>query len=144
MTGLEQMRAFVLQDFPAPPVAELIGFRFESVSSGRAVMRLDAERRHMNPMGTLHGGVICDLGDAAMGGAVASTLAEGESYTTIELKANFFKPVREDELTAEATVVRTTRTLAYVECDVSDSSGSLVARLASTCMVLRGDAARGR
>jgi uncharacterized protein (TIGR00369 family) len=54
---------------------------------------LDAGPQHANPMGTLHGGILCDLADAAMGIAYASTLEEGESFTTLELKINFFKPI---------------------------------------------------
>ncbi|MFQ5771237.1 MAG: PaaI family thioesterase, partial [bacterium] len=50
-------------------------------------------KQHANPMGTLHGGVLCDIADAAMGMAYASTLEQGESFTTLELKINFLKPV---------------------------------------------------
>jgi len=56
-------------------------------------------------MGTLHGGILCDIADAAMGMAFASTLAPGESFTTIELKINFFRPVWEARLRAEGKVV---------------------------------------
>jgi uncharacterized protein (TIGR00369 family) len=88
-------------------------------------------------MGTLHGGVYCDLADAAMGYAYASTLAEGETFTTVELKINFFRPVRKGKLTAEARVIRAGSNLGYVECDVRDGEGKFVARAASTCMKLR-------
>jgi uncharacterized protein (TIGR00369 family) len=88
-------------------------------------------------MGTLHGGVYCDLADAAMGYAFASTLGEGETFTTVELKINFFRPVRKAKLTAEARVVRAGATLGYVECDIRDGEGRLAARAASTCMKLR-------
>jgi uncharacterized protein (TIGR00369 family) len=127
-----------------PPVARLIGFEVIEARDGRAVFEMDASDRHYNPMGTMHGGVLCDLGDAAMGVAMASTLDAGESFTTIELKVNFFKPVRRAHLTASARMVRRSKSLGYLECDVVDEGGSLVARLASTCMVLRGDAAKGR
>jgi uncharacterized protein (TIGR00369 family) len=70
------------------------------VEPGRAVMALEAGERHANPMGTLHGGVLCDLADAAMGMAYAATLDEGETFTTLELKINFLKPVRTGRLTA--------------------------------------------
>ena len=88
-------------------------------------------------MGTLHGGVYCDLADAAMGYAYAAALGEGETFTTVELKINFFRPVRKGRLTAEARVVRAGKTLGYVECDVTDAEGRLVARAASTCMKVR-------
>jgi uncharacterized protein (TIGR00369 family) len=129
---------------PPPPVARLIGFTLTDVEPGRAVIAFDADGRHANPMGTLHGGVLCDLADLAMGTAVGSILERGESFTTLELKANYFKPVWNQRLTANARIVKRTRTICYVECDVVDDKQSLVARLASTCMILRGDIAAGR
>ena len=56
-----------------------MGLVGEKIEPGRAVFEMRAEERHHNPMGTLHGGVYCDLADAAMGWAYAATLAEGES-----------------------------------------------------------------
>ena len=100
--------------------------------------------KHANPMGTLHGGVLCDLGDLTMGTAVGSTLGRGETFTTIELKVNFFKPVRDGRIEATARIVKRTRSVCFVECDVVDAKGSLVARLGSTCMILRGEQAAGR
>jgi uncharacterized protein (TIGR00369 family) len=72
-----------------------------------------------------------------MGYAYAATLGEGESFTTVELKINFFRPVCKGKLTAEAKVLRAGATLGYVECDVKDGEGRLAARAASTCMKLR-------
>src|SRR5215470_8201570 len=69
-----------------PPVARLIGFTLAALQPGQAVIELEATAQHANPMGTLHGGVLCDIADAAMGMAYASTLGEGETFTTIELK----------------------------------------------------------
>ena len=79
-----------------------------------------------------------------MGCAVATTLDEGQSYTTLELKANFFKPVRSGRLTARASVMRRTRRIRYAEVEVADEDGSLVAKLSSTCLVLDGADAEGR
>ena len=122
---------------PLAPVAKLVGIRPKSVQPGRALLEMDADERHHNPMGTLHGGIYCDLADLAMGWAFASSLKEGESFTTLELKINFLKAVRKATLTAEARVVSGGRTIGFVECDVRDESGRLVARASSTCMVLR-------
>jgi hypothetical protein len=70
-----------------PPIASLIGFRPVALAPGHAVFELDTDLdRQANPMGTLHGGILCDLADRAMGFAYASTLADGESFTTLELK----------------------------------------------------------
>jgi uncharacterized protein (TIGR00369 family) len=95
-------------------------------------------------MGTLHGGILCDIADAAMGTAFASTLAPDESFTTIELKINFFRPVWEAQLRAEGNVVRRGSTIGYIERDIVDEGGRLIAKAFSTCMALRGERAKGR
>ena len=75
------------------PVADLIGFSIEPVGDGQARGWLDATSRHANPMGTLHGDILCDVADAAMGMAFVTTLATDESFTTMLLAINFFRPV---------------------------------------------------
>jgi uncharacterized protein (TIGR00369 family) len=126
------------------PVAKLVGFRLTSVENGKATFELDAGPQHANPMGTLHGGVLCDVADAAMGIAYASTLGDGESFTTLELKINFLRPFRNGTLTATARVVKAGRTVGLAECDVTDATGRLIARAMSTCMTLRGESSEGR
>jgi uncharacterized protein (TIGR00369 family) len=126
------------------PVARLIGFEAKDIADGRATVVLAAGPRHANPMGTLHGGILCDIADAAMGIAFASTLAPEESFTTVELKINFFRPVWQARLKAQATVVRRGQTIGYVECTITDDENRLVAKAASTCMVLRDQKAAGR
>jgi uncharacterized protein (TIGR00369 family) len=128
----------------APPIAQLLGIRAVAFDEGSVVFELDADGRHANPMGTLHGGVLCDLADLAMGVALYSTLESGESFTTLELKMNFLKPIWTGRLTARAQVKKGGRTTALLECEVRDDKGSLVAFATSTCMILRGDMARGR
>src|SRR6266850_7349007 len=121
------------------PVGKLVGFRPTSVETGRAVFELEAGPQHANPMGGLHGGVLCDVADAAMGVAYASTLQDGESFTTIELKINFLRPFKSGRLVATGHVVKAGRTIGLVECDVTDAEGRLIARAMSTCMTLRGE-----
>jgi uncharacterized protein (TIGR00369 family) len=79
-----------------------------------------------------------------MGMAFASTLGPEESFTTVELKINFFRPVWEARLRAEGRVVQRGRTIGYMECTVTDEENRLVAKAASTCMVLLGQKAAGR
>jgi uncharacterized protein (TIGR00369 family) len=126
------------------PIARLIGFEAKDIADGRATVVLPAGPQHANPMGTLHGGILCDIADAAMGLAFASTLPREESFTTVELKINFFRPVWEAQLKAEGTVVRRGNTIGYMECTITDEENRLVAKAASTCMVLRGQKASGR
>jgi uncharacterized protein (TIGR00369 family) len=127
-----------------PPVAELIGIEVERTEGGETVMTLLAEERHSNPMGTLHGGILCDLADAAMGMAYFSTLEPGESFTTLELKINFLRPFWTGRLVARGHVVSKGRTVGMTECVIEDDQGRLVAKASSTCLTLRGDDAAGR
>ena len=126
------------------PVADLVGFLPVSFGEGMALFEMEAGRKYHNPMGTVHGGILCDIADAAMGFAFASTLGPGESFTTLELKINFLRPVFEGKLTANARVAHRGRTVGMVECDVVNAEGKTVARASSTCSVLRGEAAKGR
>ena len=127
-----------------PPIADLIGFDIEGIEDGRAVASLQAGPQHANPMGTMHGGVLCDLADAAMGMAFASTLAADEFFTTITLNINFFRPVWKQFLRAEARVTNRSKNVGYVECEITDQDGKLVAKSNSTVYVLRGDARNDR
>jgi uncharacterized protein (TIGR00369 family) len=122
---------------PPPPIGRLLGFTLKAIEPGLAAFEMEVDDRHHNPMGTLHGGVYCDLADAAMGFAYAATLKEDESFTTVELKINFLRAVRQGKLVAEARVVKAGSTLGYIECDVTDQNGKLVAKAASTCIKLR-------
>ena len=127
-----------------PPAAELVGFRMVSFAGGESRFEMDAGRRHHNPMGTVHGGILCTLADSAMGMAFASTLGAGETFTTLEIKVNYLRPVFEEKLYASAKVVHRGRTVGLVECDITTEEGKLVARAVSTCSVLRGEKAEGR
>lgn len=138
-TILELAQKMMLGEVPPAPISRLLGFVIKAIEPGHAIFEMEVDDRHHNPMGTLHGGIYCDLADAAMGYAYAATLAEGETFTTVELKINFLRAVRRGRLTAEARIVKAGGTLGYVECDVTNQSGKLVAKAASTCIKLRED-----
>jgi len=141
--GTEPKRELVREEFPAP-IGKLLGLTLTSGEAGRATVEFEATERHANPMGTLHGGVLCDIADAAMGAAYRSVLGDRESFTTLELKINFLRPVWKAKLRAEAKIVRSGRVVGLVECDILDEQQRLVARASSTCMTLRGQLAEGR
>jgi uncharacterized protein (TIGR00369 family) len=127
-----------------PPVAELIGFELVEAGAGECTMRLEAEERHANPMGTLHGGILCDIADGAMGMAFFSTLEEGETFTTLELKINYLRPFWTGTLLAHGTVISRGKTVGLTECRIVDDQERLIAHATSTCMALRGDMGQGR
>jgi uncharacterized protein (TIGR00369 family) len=127
-----------------PPVAELLGIDRVSFGDGKCTMKLEAGEQHANPMGTLHGGILCDIADAAMGMAFVSTCEDGESFTTLELKINFVRPFWTGTLLAHGWVVSRGKTVGLTECDVVDEDNRLIAKATSTVMALRGEAAQGR
>jgi uncharacterized protein (TIGR00369 family) len=127
-----------------PPIADLIGLEAVGFENGEAIMELEAGERHSNPMGTIHGGILCDLADAAMGMAYFSQLEPGETFTTLELKINYLRPFWTGRLVAHGRVVHRGKTVGMTECDVVDDKGRLIAKATSTCLTLRGDAAQGR
>jgi len=145
MTSYSDLPSRILRgDLEAPPIAKLLGFRLTGVERGKVTIEMAADQRHANPMGTLHGGVLCDLADAAMGMAHATTLEDGESFTTLELKINFLKPIWSAKLKAVGIVVKRGKTVGLAQCDVTDEKDQLVARATCTQMTLRGDQAQGR
>jgi uncharacterized protein (TIGR00369 family) len=142
---LDALEAQVRGELPPPPIAKTIGMRLVHVEPGKSVFELDADaERHGNPMGTVHGGVLCDVADGALGVAFASTLEEGETFTTLELKINFLRTDWSGLLTATGTLVHRGRTVGMTECEIVDTEGRLIAKATSTCLVLRGDKAAGR
>lgn len=137
MSFREHLDAMLRGEVPPPPVAELLGIRLVSVDDGEAVFAMEARPEHANPMGTLQGGVICALADAAMGMAYATRLEEGESFTTLELKTNYLRAVTEGTLTATGRVIHGGRTVGLTDCEVVDGQGRRIAHATSTCMTLR-------
>jgi uncharacterized protein (TIGR00369 family) len=141
---LEMAKRVVAGELQQMPILQLLGAKVIAVEEGGATVSLPVDERLANPMGTLHGGVMCDIADAAMGMAYASTLEDGESFTTLELKINFLRPVWRATLAARATVVQRGRTAGLAECSITDEKGRLVARATCTCLTLRGEQASGR
>jgi uncharacterized protein (TIGR00369 family) len=133
---LDGMQQLLRGETPQPPAATLIGMALESFGAGEAVVALKADERHGNPMGTMQGGLLAALADAAMGWAYMTTLGEGESYTTLEMKINFLKPVWKGRVAARGRVRKGGRTV--------DGEDALVAHAVGTCMTLRGQQAAGR
>ena len=144
MRAIDRFRQMVSGEIEGPPIGRLLDMRMTEIDEGRAVFVLEAGPQHTSPLGTVHGGIICDVADAALGCAHASLLEEGVTFATIELKINFLKPVWAGRLTAVGTVVKAGRTIGLTECRVTDQGGSLVAYATATCMTLRGEAAEGR
>jgi uncharacterized protein (TIGR00369 family) len=139
MTHLERLKKMMAGEIPGAPVAEVLGFKITEVEEGRVVIEMEASERLHNPMGTLHGGILGDLADAAMGYAFASTLRDDELFTTVEIKLNFLKPVWKTKLQAVGQLIKKGNSTGLLECHVYDEKESLVAHSTSTCMILKGN-----
>src|SRR5262245_16231726 len=143
-TMLAAIRGIQQGEVPPPAVASLIGFTIAEVEPGLAVVEFEAGERHANPMGTLHGGILCDIADAAMGMAYASSLEEPDRVPALDQASGRDQPTRPDRLEEVDLELQGRERLVVVECDIHDDKDRLVARASSTCMTLRGTQATGR
>jgi len=118
------------------PIIDLLKIELVELSKGKAILKMHAHAVHHNVIGTVHGGIFCDIGDVTMGCALAPMLNEGESFTTVELSTNYLRKVIDDVITATATVIKRGRRIILVECELHNSEGKLICKMKSTCMVL--------
>ncbi|MFX0048510.1 MAG: PaaI family thioesterase [Candidatus Hermodarchaeota archaeon] len=120
---------------PTPPIAQLLGFKFTDYCDGCTTVEMEITEKYWNPMKTLHGGVYCDLADAAMGFSFLTTLSEDELFTTVDLRINYLKPVTTGKLVASSKIIKRGKRLGYMECEIVNEQGKLVAKASSTCII---------
>lgn len=126
-------------------IANTLGFKLIEVGPGTATMEIVADtNKHANPMGTIHGGVLCDIADAAIGTAHATSWEDGESFTSLDQQITFFRPVWDGRIRAVAKPVNVGCQISRYVCDILRDDDKLVAQVTSTVMTLRGDQASGR
>ena len=134
--GPEGFAKMADDSYPTWPLGSVLGIELESMGDGESRWCMEVGTKHANPMGTVHGGVLCDIGDAALSTAYMSTLEEGQLFTTVDLRINFLRPVRSGRLEAVGRVVHRGRNLGMAESEVTKGTGELVAKLSGTCMTL--------
>lgn len=126
-------------------ISQTLSMRVISVGPGVATVEIDADSEiHGNQQGTVHGGLICELADAAIGTAHSTLMREGESFASIDLKVNFIRPVWKSVLRAIARPVQSGNTISHYNCEVFRDDGKLAATAISAVMTLRGEKATGR
>ena len=137
MPGLAIMQAMLEGRFPYPPIAETLDFFLVEVDEGSATFQGTPQVRHLNPMGTVHGGWYATLLDSAVGCAVQTMLEPGYGYTTAELSVNLVRGARLDggPLRAIGTVLHCGRQVATAEGKIVDAQGKLYAHATTTCLV---------
>jgi uncharacterized protein (TIGR00369 family) len=137
MTGLEYIQALIDGSVPPPPIVNLMNMRAVAAEVGRVTFTCEPNESHYNPIGTVHGGLVCTLLDSVAGCAVQTTLPAGQGYTSLEIKVNYLRPVlaTTGTLTAVGIVTKPGRRAAFADCTVTDSQGRLVATASSTLLV---------
>jgi uncharacterized protein (TIGR00369 family) len=140
LPGLELVRRMMSGELPPPPIADVLGLRLVEVDEGRAVFEGDPGEQHYNIIGTVHAGFTTTLLDSAMGCALTTTLDAGVPWTTLELKANFTRPITAETGTVRCTgtIVHPGRKVATTEARMEDLRGRLLAHATSTILVLSG------
>jgi uncharacterized protein (TIGR00369 family) len=136
-SGLEVMRAMLDGTLPYAAIARTLDFTIVEVGDGRAVFQGTPMERHLNPLGTVHGGWIATLLDSALGCAVHTRLPAGRGYTTAELSVNYVKAVtpRVPRVRAEGRVIHCGKQLATAEARLVGADGTLYAHATTTCLV---------
>ncbi len=141
MSGLEFLRAIMDGELPPPPIASLLGFRPSKIEFGNVVFEGTPDESVYNPIGTVHGGLVCTLADTVAACAVHTTLPAGVRYTSIDLNVSYTRPVTKDSgsLRAIGTVVKPGRRVAFASAEILDAVGKVVATATSSCLVMGPD-----
>lgn len=135
--GLSFLRGMLDGAYPMPPMFQTLGLHLAEVAYGRALFAGEPQARHYNPIGSVHGGFAMTLLDSALACAIHSTLQQGESYTTLEIKVNLVRPLTQNTgpVRAEGRLIHRGRTLGTSEGDIKDAGGKLYAHATTTCMI---------
>jgi uncharacterized protein (TIGR00369 family) len=138
LSGLDFLLAIREGRLPPPPIAQLMGFSLVHVEKGLAAFECVPDESVYNPIGLVHGGLVCTLCDSAAGCAVQTTLEAGVAYTSIDINVSYLRPITKESGLIRATG-RTTkpgRRVAYATVEVTDGAGKLLAHAASNCLVM--------
>jgi uncharacterized protein (TIGR00369 family) len=137
LDGLELFQGIIAGTIPAPPITATMGFWLKEAALGRVVFAATPERRHYNPIGSVHGGFAATLLDSAMSCAVHTHLKKGTGYTTVEFKVNFVRPITDTTGTVfcEGRTINVGSRIGTAEGRITDGSGKLYAHGTTTCLI---------
>lgn len=141
LTGRQALQAVADGTVAPPPIASHFGFEISRVGDGEVEFSCTPDESAYNPIGLVHGGLVCTLLDTVIGCAVHSTLPARVGYTSIELKVNYLRPVHGHTgiLTARGWVTKPGRRVAFAEGEVRDAAGKVVATGTGSCLVMPPD-----
>ena len=139
MAGIDYLRAMRDGLLPTPPIGALFGMRLVEVDVGTVTFSCTPDESAYNPIGLIHGGLVCTLLDSVLGCAVQSTLPAGVGYASIEIKVNYVRPVHPDgELMAYGRLIKSGRRVAFAEGDVRNLDEQVVATASGSCLIVTG------
>ena len=138
LSGIDFLRAIRDGILPPPPIASLLGMHMREVEAGRVVFECEPDESTYNPIGVVHGGLVCTLADTVAACAVHSTLDLGVAYTSIDLNVSYLRPVTINSgvLRATGLVAKPGRRVAFSTAEIVDEVGKLVATATSSCLVM--------
>jgi uncharacterized protein (TIGR00369 family) len=137
MTGLEFVQGLVTGTLPLNSMARTLGYDIVDAAHGRVAVIADPSADHLNPQGTVHGGLAATLLDTCMGLAVQTTLDKGIGSTTLEFKISLLRAISSEtgRVHAEGVVLASGRRIATAEGRLTDSKGRLLAHGTTTCLI---------
>jgi uncharacterized protein (TIGR00369 family) len=146
MSGIDFLRAIRDGDLPPPPIAALFGMRIRDIELGRVAFEYEPDESVYNPIGMVHGGVVCALADTVVGCAVHTTLDPGVGYTSIDLQIGYLRPLSTTSgpIVATGLVTKPGRRVAFARAEITDGAGRLVATATGTCLIIDGRGTDGR
>jgi uncharacterized protein (TIGR00369 family) len=138
MRGVDYLRAIASGAVPPPPIAKLLGMDVDSVEEGTVTFGLVPHESHYNPIGVVHGGIVCTMLDTVLGCAVHSTLEPGWAYTSVDLNVTYLRPITlaTGRITATGTVLKGGRRVSFASAEVRDAAGTLIATGTSSLLMM--------
>lgn len=138
MSALDRFRKMAAGELPPPPILRLLGIRMVEVEAGRVVFEVTPAEQHYNGMGVAHGGLAATLMDSALGVAINSAAPEGKTFTTLELKVNYTRPITAatGPVRCEGRVIHVGNRTATAEARIVDAAGKLYAHGTTTCITI--------
>jgi uncharacterized protein (TIGR00369 family) len=137
LDGIEFLKRMAAGDLPAAPIAGHFAMELTEVDHGSVTFTCRPDESHYNPIGMVHGGLVCTLLDSALGCATQTTLPAGTGYTSIEIKVSYLRPVSaaSGPLTCVGRVTKPGKRVTFAEGEVLDNAGRTVATATGTLLV---------
>lgn len=137
LSGLDYLRKMMGRELPGPPIAAHFAMDIVEVEEGTVTFTCQPDESHYNPIGAVHGGLVCTVLDSALGCATHTTLPAGVGYTSIEIKVNYLRPVTRDSgpLRCIGRVTKPGRRVAFAEGEVLDKDDKVVATATGSLLV---------